>query len=95
MRTLGAIALLLFLTLPARAADPQSDDQKAFYALGVGISKQLVQLQPLTPDEVNFIATGLTAGPHQVAVRATDARGNRSTQTTLVTVGNATADAKR
>jgi len=48
------------------------------------------------PEEsVSFIAAGLTAGPHQVAVRATDARGNRSTQTTLVTVGNATADAKR
>jgi WD40 repeat protein len=48
------------------------------------------------PEEsVSFTATGLPAGPHQVAVRAIDARGNRSTATTLVTVGNATADAKR
>ncbi len=45
------------------------------------------------PEEsVSFTATGLTGGPHQVAVRATDARGNRATQTTLVTV-DATADA--
>jgi len=60
MRTLGALALLLILTLPARAADPQTDDQKAFYALGVGISKQLMQLQPLTQDEVEMITSGLS-----------------------------------
>ncbi len=60
MRTLGAIALLLCLTLPARAADPQTDDQKAFYALGVGISKQLMQLQPLTQEEVEMISSGLS-----------------------------------
>ncbi|MGB7157890.1 MAG: hypothetical protein WBD40_07475, partial [Tepidisphaeraceae bacterium] len=46
------------------------------------------------PEEsVTFAATGLTGGPHQVAVRATDARGNRTTQTTLVTV-DATAAVK-
>ena len=59
MRTLGTIAILLALALPARAADPQTEDQKAFYALGVGLSKQLVQLQPLTPEEVEMIAAGL------------------------------------
>jgi hypothetical protein len=47
------------------------------------------------PEEsVSFTATGLSGGPHQVAVRATDARGNRTTRTILVTV-NATADAQR
>ena len=60
MRTLGALALVFLLTLPARAADPQTDDQKAFYALGVGISKQLMQLQPLTQEEVDMIASGLS-----------------------------------
>jgi FKBP-type peptidyl-prolyl cis-trans isomerase len=60
MRTLGALALILLFTLPARAADPQTDDQKAFYALGVGISKQLMQLQPLTQEEVDMIASGLS-----------------------------------
>jgi hypothetical protein len=39
------------------------------------------------PEEsVSFTATGLSGGPHQVAVRATDARGNRTTRTILVTV---------
>jgi FKBP-type peptidyl-prolyl cis-trans isomerase len=60
MKTLGALALGLVLVLPALAADPQTDDQKAFYALGVGISKQLMQLQPLTAEEVNFIVAGMT-----------------------------------
>jgi FKBP-type peptidyl-prolyl cis-trans isomerase FkpA len=60
MRKLGALALTLAFVFPALAADPQTDDQKAFYALGVGLSKQLMQLQPLTPEEVGFIANGLT-----------------------------------
>ncbi len=59
MRTLGALALFLASVFPAVAADPQTDEQKAFYALGIGMSKQLVQLQPLTPDEIQFITMGL------------------------------------
>ena len=60
MHKLGALALILALVSPVLAADPQTDDQKAFYALGVGVSKQLAQLQPLTPEEIGFIAAGLT-----------------------------------
>ena len=60
MQKLGVLALALAFVLPALAADPQTDDQKAFYALGVGLSKQLMQLQPLTPEEVGFISSGLT-----------------------------------
>jgi FKBP-type peptidyl-prolyl cis-trans isomerase FkpA len=59
MHNLGALALLLVLAAPVLAADPQTDDQKAFYALGVGLSKQLMQLQPLTPGEVEMINAGL------------------------------------
>jgi FKBP-type peptidyl-prolyl cis-trans isomerase len=59
MRTLGVLALTLLLAYPALAADPQTDDQKAFYALGVGLSKQLMQLQPLSKDEVEMISAGL------------------------------------
>jgi FKBP-type peptidyl-prolyl cis-trans isomerase len=59
MHKLGALALVFALVLPVLAADPQTDDQKAFYALGVGISKQLAQLQPLTPEEISFITAGL------------------------------------
>ena len=47
------------------------------------------------PEEsVSFTATGLSGGPHQVAVRATDARGNRTTRTILVTVDATAAAAK-
>jgi hypothetical protein len=38
MHKLGALALILALVSPTLAADPQTDEQKAFYALGVGIS---------------------------------------------------------
>jgi FKBP-type peptidyl-prolyl cis-trans isomerase len=60
MHKLGALALILALVFPALAADPQTDEQKAFYALGVGVSKQLAQLQPLTPEEIGFITQGFT-----------------------------------
>jgi FKBP-type peptidyl-prolyl cis-trans isomerase FkpA len=59
MHKLGALALLLVLAAPVLAADPQTDDQKAFYALGVGLSKQLMQLQPLTAGEIEMINAGL------------------------------------
>ena len=59
MHKLGALALLLVFAAPVLAADPTTDDQKAFYALGVGLSKQLMQLQPLTPDEINMITSGM------------------------------------
>src|SRR5215470_3096204 len=60
MHKLGALALLFALVSPALAADPQTDEQKAFYALGVGVSKQLSQIQPLTPEEIGFITAGIT-----------------------------------
>jgi FKBP-type peptidyl-prolyl cis-trans isomerase len=59
MRYSGALALTLMLARAALAADPQTDDEKAFYALGVGLSKQLVQLQPLSPEEIGFLTNGL------------------------------------
>jgi FKBP-type peptidyl-prolyl cis-trans isomerase len=60
MHKLGALALLFAFVSPALAADPQTDEQKAFYALGVGVSKQLSQIQPLTPEEIGFITQGIT-----------------------------------
>jgi FKBP-type peptidyl-prolyl cis-trans isomerase FkpA len=59
MRTLLILTLTAALVAPALAADPQSDDQKAFYVLGIGLSKQLMQLQPLKPEEIDFIVSGL------------------------------------
>src|SRR5260221_13774727 len=59
MAKLGGLGLFLVFVAPVLAADPQTDDQKAFYALGVGLSKQLMQLQPLTAGEVEMITGGL------------------------------------
>src|SRR5262245_1639784 len=59
MRTLLVLALSATLVSGALAADPQTDEQKAFYALGIGLSKQLGQLQPVTPQEIEFINAGL------------------------------------
>jgi FKBP-type peptidyl-prolyl cis-trans isomerase len=60
MQKLGALALILAFLSPALAADPQTDEQKTFYALGAGVSKQLSMLQPLSKDEIDMIAAGLT-----------------------------------
>jgi FKBP-type peptidyl-prolyl cis-trans isomerase len=59
MRTLLILTLTAALVAPALAADPQTDEQKAFYVLGIGLSKQLMQLQPLKPEEIDFIVSGL------------------------------------
>ncbi|HXJ33481.1 MAG TPA: FKBP-type peptidyl-prolyl cis-trans isomerase [Candidatus Eisenbacteria bacterium] len=58
MRYLLVLALTAVLVHPVLAADPQTDDQKAFYALGVGLSKQLTKIQPLSPEEIQMITTG-------------------------------------
>ncbi len=58
MRYLLVLALTAVFVHPILAADPQTDDQKAFYALGVGLSKQLAKIQPLSPEEVQMITAG-------------------------------------
>jgi FKBP-type peptidyl-prolyl cis-trans isomerase len=46
---------------PAAAADPQTDEQKTIYALGVAISSNIGQFN-LTADELAFVAAGLRDG---------------------------------
>ena len=53
-----ALAVLLGLAGSVHAADPQTDDQKAFYALGAAMSRQLSQLQPFTKEEAEMITSG-------------------------------------
>jgi FKBP-type peptidyl-prolyl cis-trans isomerase FkpA len=62
MRTLLALSLTLAFSVVVLAADPTTDEQKAFYALGVGLSKQLGQLQPVSKEEADFISQGLGDG---------------------------------
>ena len=55
-----AIALCATATL-ARAAEPQTDEQKALYALGVAMSQNLASLS-LTDAELEIVKTGLSDG---------------------------------
>jgi len=55
-----AIALCAAATL-ARAAEPQTDEQKALYALGVAMSQNLASLS-LTDAELEIVKTGLSDG---------------------------------
>jgi FKBP-type peptidyl-prolyl cis-trans isomerase FkpA len=76
MRTLFAIALGLFfigMGMPATAADPTTDDQKTFYALGLAISQSLSAFT-LNESELEMVKTGITDGvlkkPHKVDLQA-------------------------
>ncbi len=47
-----------------------------------------------SPDqEVTFTLKDLTAGPHQVTIRATDSRGNQALTTILIKLPGPTASA--
>ena len=65
MRIATIIILSLLLCGPAvessRAADPSTDDQKTFYALGLIISQSLGPFA-LTESELDFVKTGMTDG---------------------------------
>jgi FKBP-type peptidyl-prolyl cis-trans isomerase FkpA len=76
MRRLSALLPVLLLAGPAFAADPQSDDDKAFYALGAGLSRQIMQLAPFTPEEIGFLTSGLA-----------DALGNKPLKASPDTMG--------
>src|SRR5262252_5381050 len=60
MRTSLLLLLASSLASVAFAADPQTDEQKAFYALGASMARQLGPLQPFTPQEIDMITNGLT-----------------------------------
>lgn len=53
--------LLGALPLSSFAAEPKSEEQKTFYALGVAISRNLVSFN-LTPAELELVKAGLTDG---------------------------------
>ena len=62
MRRLIIAVLITLIALPAFAADePQTDDQKTLYAVGMVIARQLAVFN-LTPGEVDLVKRGLTDG---------------------------------
>ena len=44
----------------AGGANPQTDDQKTFYALGLSLGRQ-IQVFDMTPEELEFVKAGITA----------------------------------
>ena len=56
-----ALIFLGAVSSVALAAEPQAEDQKAFYALGVAISKNLASFN-LTPAELELVKSGITDG---------------------------------
>lgn len=70
MPKIAVLALLATLVaLPAAAADPQTDDQKTLYALGLALSRQVKSLK-ITDAEFPFVAAGFADGvlDHQTKV---------------------------
>jgi len=59
MRKLIACIFVLLLSIPAGAAQPQTDDQKALYALGVHMARQL-SIFNLSAEEYEFVKEGMT-----------------------------------
>jgi FKBP-type peptidyl-prolyl cis-trans isomerase FkpA len=66
------------LITPVFAADPQTDEEKAFYALGASMARQLSQLGPFTPAEIGLVTTGLTDALGDKPLKASpDAMGTK------------------
>jgi FKBP-type peptidyl-prolyl cis-trans isomerase FkpA len=61
MRLLASAAVLVLLAGPAFAADPQTEDQKTLYALGVALSRNLAAFE-LTEEEFTFVSQGMSDG---------------------------------
>jgi FKBP-type peptidyl-prolyl cis-trans isomerase FkpA len=61
LRLLASAAVIVLLAGPALAADPQTDDQKTLYALGIALSRNLAAFD-LTEEEFSFVSQGMSDG---------------------------------
>jgi FKBP-type peptidyl-prolyl cis-trans isomerase FkpA len=59
MRKLIICVFVLLLAVPTWAAQPETEDQKALYALGVDLAKKL-SVFSLSADEYDFVKQGMT-----------------------------------
>ena len=56
-----AVALCVAATMPVRAAEPQTEDEKALYALGIAVSQSISSFN-LSDAELEFVKAGVTDG---------------------------------
>ena len=54
-----AIALVAFAAPGAAAEPPATDDEKAFYAIGTSLARQLEALKPISAREMELLREGL------------------------------------
>ena len=59
MRKLMFIVFVALLFIPACSPEPKTEDQKAFYALGVQINEQLLIFN-LSPEELKYVQQGMS-----------------------------------
>ena len=59
MRKLMIIVFVALLAIPACSQSPKTEDQKAFYALGVHLNKQL-SVFDLSPEELKYVQQGMS-----------------------------------
>lgn len=59
MRKLMLIVFVALLFIPACSPEPKTEDQKAFYSLGVSINKQL-SVFDLSPEELKYVQLGMS-----------------------------------
>jgi FKBP-type peptidyl-prolyl cis-trans isomerase FkpA len=59
MRKLMIIVFVALLAIPACSQLPKTEDQKAFYALGVHLNKQL-SIFDLSPEELKYVQQGIS-----------------------------------
>ncbi|PKN17399.1 MAG: peptidylprolyl isomerase [Deltaproteobacteria bacterium HGW-Deltaproteobacteria-6] len=59
MRKLIVCVFVLLMALPAWAAQPQTEDQKTLYALGVHMARQMAMFN-LSAEEVEYVKEGMT-----------------------------------
>jgi FKBP-type peptidyl-prolyl cis-trans isomerase FkpA len=59
MRKLMIIVFIALLAIPACSPSPKTEEQKAFYALGVYLNKQ-VSVFDLSPEELKYVQQGLS-----------------------------------
>ena len=59
MRKLMIIVFVALLAIPACSPSPKTEDEKALYALGVQLNKELAVFS-LTPDEMKYVQLGMS-----------------------------------
>ncbi|MEI6610675.1 MAG: FKBP-type peptidyl-prolyl cis-trans isomerase, partial [Deltaproteobacteria bacterium] len=59
MRKLMIIVFAALLVIPACSQQPKTEDEKAFYALGVHLNRQITVFD-MSPEELKYVQQGMS-----------------------------------